>query len=82
MTVVVRDLKYHTISTEQLQVLLTYAEEDIHDHTRQGTAFGLLKAIVSRKLNVPELGEVILKLEKLSVTAHSPHARLQCRQVS
>lgn len=31
------------ISDKQLQVLLGYAEEDIYDHSRQATAFGLLK---------------------------------------
>ena len=39
----VRDVDYHTIKMEELKVLLTYAEQDIHDHTRQATAFSLLK---------------------------------------
>ena len=43
MTVLVRDIKYHSISTEQLQVLLGYVEQDVHDYTRQATAFSLLK---------------------------------------
>ena len=55
----VRDVKQHTIDEKQLQVLLTYAEEDMHDHTRQATAFGLLK--VSRKTGSPlhQLGQII-----------------------
>lgn len=43
MTVLVRDVDYHTISTSQLQVLLVYCEQDMHDFTRQATAFTLLK---------------------------------------
>ena len=50
MTVLVRDIKYHSISTEQLQVLLGYVEQDIHDHTRQATAFSLLKVRLGRSL--------------------------------
>ena len=50
MTVLVRDIKYHSISTEQLQVLLGYVEQDIHDHTRQATAFSLLKVSLGRSL--------------------------------
>ena len=43
MTVMVRDIQYHSINTKQLQVLLGYAEQDIHDYSRQATAFSLLK---------------------------------------
>lgn len=81
MTVLVRDVKYHVINTEQLQILLGYAEEDIHDYTRQATAFSLLQAILSRKLHIPEMVDVMTKISKLSITSDSPHVRRQCRQV-
>ncbi|XP_064627386.1 small subunit processome component 20 homolog [Lineus longissimus] len=81
VTVLVRDVKYHVINTEQLQILLGYAEEDIHDYTRQATAFSLLQAILSRKLHIPEMVDVMTKISKLSITSDSPHVRRQCRQV-
>ena len=43
MTVVIRDFKEFTVAEKHLQVLLGFVEEDIHDHTKQGTAFPLLK---------------------------------------
>ncbi len=43
VTVLVRDVHYHTIDEKQLRVLLGYAEQDIHDYSRQATAFPLLK---------------------------------------
>ncbi|XP_074650347.1 small subunit processome component 20 homolog [Tubulanus polymorphus] len=81
VTVLVRDVQHHTISDEQLQVLLNYVEADMYDFTRQSTAFTLFKAILSRKLTLPELYEVIEKIEKMSITDESPLVRLQCRQV-
>ncbi len=42
----VRDVKQHSIDEDQLKVLLTYVEEDIHDYNRQATAFSLLKVRV------------------------------------
>ena len=63
------------------QVVLGYVEEDVHDYTRQATAFSLLKAILSCKLVVPEVHEVIKKVQELSVSSEQPNIRLQCRQV-
>ena len=43
VTVLVRHVKFHKIEMSQLQVLLTFCEEDLHDYNRQSTAFTLLK---------------------------------------
>ena len=42
----------------------------------------VLQAILSRKLNVPEIHELMKKVEEMSITADSPHVRRECRQVS
>ncbi|XP_071832829.1 small subunit processome component 20 homolog isoform X3 [Apostichopus japonicus] len=81
VTVLVRDVKHHKINEKQLQVLLAYAEEDINDYTRQATAFTLLKAILFKKLVVPEIHEVVRKIRQLAITSETPSIRAQCRQV-
>ena len=43
MTVIVRDFKKHAITEDELRILLSFVEEDIHDYQRQSTAFPLLK---------------------------------------
>jgi len=80
MTVIIRDFQKYTVAEKHLQVLLGFVEEDIHDHTKQGTAFPLLKAILSRKLVVPEIHDVMGKVGQLSITGSSPSVQLQCRQ--
>ncbi|XP_021355382.1 small subunit processome component 20 homolog [Mizuhopecten yessoensis] len=82
VTVLVRDVKCYEINSEQLQVLLGFCEEDLHDYHRQSTAFSLLRAILSRKLNVPEMQELMIKVQTMSITADSPHTRRECRQLS
>ena len=46
VTVLVRHVKFHKIEMSQLQVLLTFCEEDLHDYNRQSTAFTLLKVLI------------------------------------
>ncbi|KAM7378035.1 hypothetical protein PAMA_013096 [Pampus argenteus] len=81
ITILVKNIKSNDISETQLQVLLGYAEEDIYDQSRQATAFGLLKAILSRKLIVPEMEEVMKKVAKLSVNGSNAMIRIHCRQI-
>ncbi|TMS03012.1 Small subunit processome component 20-like protein [Larimichthys crocea] len=81
ITILVKNVKSNKISETQLQVLLGYAEEDIYDQSRQATAFGLLKAILSRKLIVPEMEEVLKKVARLSVTGSNAMIRIHCRQI-
>lgn len=81
VAVIVRDVKYHVISPDELRTLLLYCEQDIQDFTRQVTAFSLLKAIISRKLVVPELHDVMKKVAEISITSELDHVRLQARQI-
>ncbi|XP_048578586.1 small subunit processome component 20 homolog isoform X2 [Nematostella vectensis] len=80
MTVIIREFKKYTIAQKHLQVLLAFVEEDIHDYTRQGTAFPLLRAILSRRLMVPEIHDVMAKVAQLSITGATPSIQQQCRQ--
>lgn len=81
VAILVRDVRYYNIETDQLKSLLLYAEQDLHDYERQATAFGLLKAIISRKLIIPEIHDVMKKVSELSITSELPHVRQHCRQV-
>lgn len=81
MSVLVRDVKHYTINEEQLKVLIMYAEQDMYDSDRHATAFGLLKAIISRKMVLPEIHNVMSKIATLSITSDLEHIRQQSRSV-
>ena len=40
------------------------------------------QAILRRRLNVPELHELLLTVQTMSITAEAQHVRAQCREVS
>ncbi|KOC63433.1 Small subunit processome component 20 like protein [Habropoda laboriosa] len=81
MSVIVRDVKNYTITTDQLKALIMYAEQDMHDTDKRATAFGLLKSIIARKMILPEMYLVMEKVAALSVTSELEHVRLQSRSV-
>lgn len=77
----VRDVKYHKIDINQLKILLLYVEQDIHDHDRQATAFNLLKAIIARKIDFPEIYDIMQKIAEISIVSELSHVRTQARIV-
>ncbi|XP_016914705.1 small subunit processome component 20 homolog [Apis cerana] len=81
MSVIVRDVKHYVINTDQLKALIMYAEQDMHNTDKQATAFGLLKAIIARKMILPEMYLVMEKVAVLSITSELEHVRLQSRSV-
>ncbi|KAF8770179.1 Small subunit processome component 20 like protein [Argiope bruennichi] len=81
LTVLVKDSQYHVMNEEQLKSLLSYVEQDMYDYLRQATAFTLLKAILSKKLQAPELRGILSKVAEMSITSEQAHVRNQCRQV-
>ncbi|XP_012535697.1 small subunit processome component 20 homolog [Monomorium pharaonis] len=81
MSVIVRDVKYFSIDADQLKILILYAEQDLHDSDKYATAFTLLKAIIHRKMIIPEMYTVMEKVAMLSITSELEHVKLQSRSV-
>ncbi|XP_026828311.1 small subunit processome component 20 homolog [Ooceraea biroi] len=81
MAVIVRDVKHFNIDADQLKILILYAEQNLYDSDKQATAFTLLKAIIHRKMTVPEMYTVMEKVAMLSITSELEHVKLQSRSV-
>lgn len=75
MTSFIRNVNYHSLDIEQTKTLLMYAEHDIHDYEKQGTAFLLLKAILAAKYDLGEIKPIMKKVLEISITNESPRAR-------
>uniref|UniRef100_F1KPR6 Small subunit processome component 20 n=1 Tax=Ascaris suum TaxID=6253 RepID=F1KPR6_ASCSU len=80
-TQMIKDAPQLVLSSQRLQLLLNYVEADVIDSQKQATAFPLIKAIVSRKLQDPKIVEVMKYLCEVAITSELAHIRVQCRQV-
>ncbi|VDO77732.1 unnamed protein product [Haemonchus placei] len=69
------------LTNKHISLLLSYVEIDILDSSRQATAFALIKAFVRKKVQHPQILDVMKKLRELSITSPFPHIRTQCREV-
>ncbi|XP_073974567.1 small subunit processome component 20 homolog isoform X2 [Rhodnius prolixus] len=81
VAVIVRDVKHFQLEPDQIRALLLYCEQDLDDYSRQVTAFSLLKAIIKKKIDAPELLDVMKKVGDLSISSNQDSIRLQARQV-
>ncbi|KZS08061.1 Small subunit processome component 20 [Daphnia magna] len=81
ISILVRHVTNHAIDTEQLRVLLVYSEQALFDPKQQSIAFGVLKAIVKRKLTLEELPGVMMRVAELSIKAEAVPVRVQSRKV-
>ncbi|TIA92947.1 hypothetical protein E3P99_00411 [Wallemia hederae] len=81
LAVLLREVKTVNVKEDQLKHLLQLIKPDIEEHDRQHTLFILLKAIINRKLIVPEIYEMMERVAEVMVTNQSSHVRDQCRNI-
>ena len=82
LTILIRDVAFHSITEKQLHVLLVFVKQDLNDFTRQSVAFSVLKAVISRKLVDPELESIVREVRQMSIVSDAANVRQQCRQIA
>ncbi|KAF2355578.1 Down-regulated-in-metastasis protein [Trinorchestia longiramus] len=81
LTVVLKYVDYFTLKPDHKRVLLVYMKDNLMNHSQQNTVFSLLQAIIDKKLQAPELLEVMDIIKKLVVTDESAPVLDQCRRL-
>ncbi|KAG9038346.1 U3 snoRNP protein [Tulasnella sp. JGI-2019a] len=81
LTVILRDSPKAEIKEADLTLILGLVSPDIEDSVRQETAFNLLRAIIIRKLMVPEVYDLMDRVAQVMVTSQSSKAQALCRDV-
>ncbi|KAL6072065.1 U3 snoRNP protein [Balamuthia mandrillaris] len=78
LTVIIRHCDNHTITEAQLRALLVFANNDLDELENHARTFNLLKVILSRKLVVSEIYDLMIRLSELMLQSQAPAIRQQC----
>ncbi|KAL4079019.1 armadillo-type protein [Scleroderma citrinum] len=81
LATILRECPTSNIKENDLLFLLELLAPDLEDPSRQGSAFTLLRAIVSRKLVVPELYDLMTTVSSILITSQSAHTRESARSL-
>lgn len=84
ITAILRDRRhvdYPAKMDAQVTYLLQRLKQDINEPSRQGATFAFLKAVLSRKILVPEVYEVMDMVSSVMVTSHGRETRDLARGV-
>ncbi|KAF2477684.1 HEAT repeat protein-like protein [Lindgomyces ingoldianus] len=75
ISAVIRERPNTTLKERDLAHLLKRLLPDLDEPDRQGVTFGFLKAVMNRKIIIPEVYEVMHKVAEMMVTNHTRSAR-------
>ncbi|KAK9818396.1 hypothetical protein WJX72_012002 [[Myrmecia] bisecta] len=81
LAALLRECRAYKPTTPQLRYLLGWAFTDLEEAEGRQTAFSLLKAILGRKLVVPEVYDLMGKVQELMIKSQSASIRQLCSSV-
>eukprot|EP00047_Mylnosiga_fluctuans_P015284 m.44907 g.44907 ORF g.44907 m.44907 type:complete len:2742 (-) comp5850_c0_seq1:279-8504(-) len=80
-TIIVRDCGSQSLTESQLKVLLAFARQDMDADSSHASLFALCKAIIARKLVIPDIYDIMDRVAELLIQSPQASTREQCRQI-
>ncbi|XP_068239001.1 small subunit processome component 20 homolog [Palaemon carinicauda] len=76
---IIKNVQIYTMTSEQVRVLLQYVQESLDDSSHQTVVFAVLQAVLARKIDAPELHELMGTVKKMSIVCTRQYALNQAR---
>ncbi|XP_065367264.1 small subunit processome component 20 homolog [Calliphora vicina] len=76
-----RKCEYYDLTEEQIDELILYIEQDLHDGENQNMTFNLLKAMLTRKIESKAMHDIMKRIGDMSITSHSDFVRDEARNL-
>ncbi|XP_061393934.1 small subunit processome component 20 homolog, partial [Musca vetustissima] len=77
----VRKCTYYDLTEEQVDELILYIEQDLHDGENQAMTFNLLKALLNRKVECKAIHDIMKKIGEMCVVSPSDYVRDEARNL-
>ncbi|CEP24480.1 unnamed protein product [Cyberlindnera jadinii] len=81
LSVVIRHREELSLKESSLGYLLVKIQPDLSEQTCQALVFNFLRAVVSKRIMLPEVYEIMDKLREVMVTSHSKERRDMSRSI-
>lgn len=75
LTLLLLKCEHVQLNETQVRALINYIEQDLHDTTRQATAFANLHSLLKKKCQSPEILPIMVKIADLLVTSDEDAVR-------
>ncbi|XP_073844467.1 small subunit processome component 20 homolog [Musca autumnalis] len=76
-----RKVTYYDLTEEQIDELILYIEQDMHDGENQTMTFNLLKAMLNRKVECKAIHDIMKKIGEMCVVSPSDYVRDEARNL-
>ncbi|XP_058979679.1 small subunit processome component 20 homolog [Musca domestica] len=76
-----RKCTYYDLTEEQVDELILYVEQDLHDGENQSMTFNLLKALLNRKVQCKAIHDIMKKIGEMCVVSPSEYVRDESRNL-
>ncbi|XP_037815969.1 small subunit processome component 20 homolog [Lucilia sericata] len=76
-----RKCQYYNLTEEQIDELVLYIEQDLHEGENQNMTFNLLKAMLTRKIESKAMHDIMKRIGDMSITSHSDYVRDEARNL-
>lgn len=77
LALVIKQYETFSISDDQVKALIGFVTFDLEDSSKQSVAFGVIKSILSRKIILPELYDLMQRIGSILVKSDSDFVREQ-----
>ncbi|OQR92919.1 U3 small nucleolar RNA-associated protein [Achlya hypogyna] len=78
LSILLRERNEYAMSDAQLRVLLSFLRQDLDEMDHQNSTFALLKALLARRLVIPEVYDLMLRVGEMMVQSQVANVRSNC----
>ncbi|OQS03841.1 U3 small nucleolar RNA-associated protein [Thraustotheca clavata] len=78
LSILLREREEYKMTESQLRVLISFIRQDLDEMDHQNSTFALLKALLARKLVIPEVYDLMIRVGEMMIQNQVTNVRTNC----